>query len=99
GVLADVEGLIERETHRDGLCDSPLCHLLPIDEQGAVSAFPDAASVVLEGEADRVVASRDRLRGGDAELVLRLIGFRISTFGLPAMDQHRPATVRTTQCR
>src|SRR5215470_3696698 len=44
GVLADVEGLIERETHRDGLFDSPLCYLLPIDEEGAVSAFADAAS-------------------------------------------------------
>src|SRR5262249_9100981 len=74
GVCADIERLVEREADSDRLGNLPFRDLLAVNEQGSGCALADAAAVVLEGETHDVLARRDRLVGGDAELVIGLVG-------------------------
>src|SRR5262245_18491335 len=78
GVLARVERLVGREPAEDRLRDPALRHLRAVHEQGAGAALADAAAVVLEREADGVLAGRQLVLAGypvalDGEIVV-LVG-------------------------
>src|SRR5262245_14572899 len=65
GVLAGVERLVRREPAKDRLLDPALRHLLAVHEQRAGAALADAAAVVLELEAEGVLAGRQLVLAGD----------------------------------
>src|SRR5262245_6983160 len=70
GVLADVEGLVEREPAADRPLESAIGHLLAIHAERAGAALADLAlrAVVGEVERDRVLAGRQLLVGRGAVL-------------------------------
>src|SRR5262245_42010890 len=61
GVLANVEGLVERETNSDGTLNRTLGDLLAVYGESAGPALADAATGVVEIERDRVLARRESL--------------------------------------
>src|SRR5262245_33373024 len=94
-VSPDVERLVEREANADRLGDLSFRHLLAVDEQGAGRALADAAAVVLEDEADDMLARRYRLVGGDTELVLGLVGKSVGKGRLAVLQEQPPAAEAT----
>src|SRR5262249_10195354 len=72
-VLSHVEGFIEREANPDGPWDTTLRDLLFIDQQRCGCSLADAAAVIVEFDPDDMIARGERLIGGNAELVIRLV--------------------------
>src|SRR5215831_2004210 len=92
-VLADVEGFIEREANADGLRNFALGDLFFIDQERRGRALADAAALIVELNANDVIARRERLIGGNAIFVLRLVRQRVGKHRLALHEQQRPAAV------
>jgi hypothetical protein len=72
-ILSNVKRFIEREANRHCPWNSPLRGLFFVYQQRSSSALADAAAIVFEFNADDVFACRERLIGGNSELVLWLV--------------------------
>src|SRR5262249_58091704 len=73
GVLAYVEGFIERKTNSNCLRNTALGDLLFIDQQGRGCSLSDATAVISKFDANDVIAGRKRLIRCDAIFMLRLV--------------------------
>src|SRR5262249_5646264 len=88
GVLADIKHLVERETTADRTLDLALGHLLAVHAERVGVALANAPAVVVEVE----LAGRELLNGGDAVLLLRLVGERMNDPVVPLdVDAQRVA--------
>src|SRR5215472_5236675 len=72
-ILSDVEGFIEREANSYRPRDTTLRDLLFIHQQGCGRSLSDTATVIVKFDADDMIAGCERLIGGNAELVIRLV--------------------------
>src|SRR5262249_44389092 len=88
-VLADVESFIGREANADGLRNFALGDLFFINQERRCRAPADATALIVELDADDVTSRRERLIGGDAIFVLRLVGQRVGKHRL-AVHQEAP---------
>src|SRR6516164_7065710 len=92
-VLSDVEGLVEREPHRDRPVDLYLADILLVDQQHSSGRLADPAAGIVELDADDMIAGRKRLIRGNAIFMLWLIREGVCEKGLAVLDHEHPAAV------